>query len=324
MMDNGCRGSFLKNEEIHGNLTNTYSPNQGQSVSNIPCSLNGKYKRCFARRKKEKTGSYLLPKQEHDIELKGCDYIKGQIPADFLVETTPRRRQQEGVQEIRKYKRRNEVRRHVACGNYILDGASALMVQRWSMLVSPEGKEYTYALGFKFETMNNEAEYEALLAGLRIADEMEIKNLAIYVDLQLVVNQVKGLFKAKQPAIKQYLEKMNKILKGFDTYSKEHIQRNQNNKANALTNLASMTFKHLNKDVLVEVLANRLLNSKEVSTITAETKENWMTPTYECLISVLLSEDPKEGRKAPRRLKALSKRYTKAPTDSTWSPIPWY
>ncbi|GKG62706.1 reverse transcriptase domain-containing protein, partial [Tanacetum coccineum] len=36
------------------------------------------------------------------------------------------------------------------------------------MLISPEGKEYTYALWFEFETTNNEAEYDALLAGLRI------------------------------------------------------------------------------------------------------------------------------------------------------------
>ncbi|GKB39805.1 hypothetical protein Tco_0884747 [Tanacetum coccineum] len=34
------------------------------------------------------------------------------------------------------------------------------------MLIDPKGKEYTYALRFRFETMNNEAEYEALLAGL--------------------------------------------------------------------------------------------------------------------------------------------------------------
>ncbi|GKA62134.1 reverse transcriptase domain-containing protein [Tanacetum coccineum] len=42
------------------------------------------------------------------------------------------------------------------------------------MLVNPEGKEYTYALRFEFETTNNEAEYEALLDGLRIAKEMKI------------------------------------------------------------------------------------------------------------------------------------------------------
>ncbi|GJR29713.1 reverse transcriptase domain-containing protein [Tanacetum coccineum] len=50
------------------------------------------------------------------------------------------------------------------------------------MLVSPEGKELMYALRFEFETTNNKAEYEAQLAGLRIAVDMEIKDLDIFVD----------------------------------------------------------------------------------------------------------------------------------------------
>ncbi|GJY12390.1 reverse transcriptase domain-containing protein [Tanacetum coccineum] len=37
------------------------------------------------------------------------------------------------------------------------------------MLINPEGKEYTYALRFEFEITNNEAEYEALVAGSQIA-----------------------------------------------------------------------------------------------------------------------------------------------------------
>ncbi|GJU69384.1 reverse transcriptase domain-containing protein [Tanacetum coccineum] len=65
------------------------------------------------------------------------------------------------------------------------------------MLVSPEGKEYTYSLRFEFETTNNEVEYEALLTCLQIAKEMEIKDLAIFIDSQLVANQFNGLFKAR-------------------------------------------------------------------------------------------------------------------------------
>ncbi|GJT36872.1 reverse transcriptase domain-containing protein [Tanacetum coccineum] len=65
------------------------------------------------------------------------------------------------------------------------------------MLITPGGKEYTYALRFEFETTNNKAEYEALLAGLRIAKKMEIKSLAIFADSQLMVNQIKGLFEAR-------------------------------------------------------------------------------------------------------------------------------
>ncbi|GKA16840.1 reverse transcriptase domain-containing protein [Tanacetum coccineum] len=92
------------------------------------------------------------------------------------------------------------------------------------MLISPGGKEYTYALHFKFETTNNEAEYEALLAGLRIAQEMEIRCLAIFTDSQLMVSQIKGLFEARQLTIKQYVEKVKEILKGFDIYTIEHVR----------------------------------------------------------------------------------------------------
>ncbi|GJV82481.1 reverse transcriptase domain-containing protein [Tanacetum coccineum] len=45
------------------------------------------------------------------------------------------------------------------------------------MLTNPEGMEFTYALRFKFDATNNEAEYEALIAGMRIAEQMGVKNL---------------------------------------------------------------------------------------------------------------------------------------------------
>ncbi|GJT93513.1 reverse transcriptase domain-containing protein [Tanacetum coccineum] len=98
------------------------------------------------------------------------------------------------------------------------DGSGARL-----MLISPDGKEYDYALRFEFETMNNKEEYEALLAGLRIVQEMEIISLAIFADSQLLVNQIKGLFEARQSTIKQYLQKVKEIMKGFDSYTSKHI-----------------------------------------------------------------------------------------------------
>ncbi|GKC87713.1 reverse transcriptase domain-containing protein, partial [Tanacetum coccineum] len=128
------------------------------------------------------------------------------------------------------------------------DGSGARM-----MLVNPEGKEYTYALRFEFKTTNNEAKYKALIAGLRIAKEMQIQELAIFIDSQLVANQVKGLFEARQQTVKQYLEKTMGLLSNFPSYSIEHIKREQNTKADALSKLASMTFSKLAKEVLVKV-----------------------------------------------------------------------
>ncbi|CAL8145589.1 unnamed protein product [Prunus armeniaca] len=46
------------------------------------------------------------------------------------------------------------------------------------------------ALRFKFHASNNEAEYEALLAGLRLAKEMGAEQIQIFSDSQLVVHQV--------------------------------------------------------------------------------------------------------------------------------------
>ncbi|GJZ50760.1 reverse transcriptase domain-containing protein [Tanacetum coccineum] len=52
------------------------------------------------------------------------------------------------------------------------DGSGAGLI-----LKNPEGTEFTYALRFRFEETNNEAEYEDLIAGLRIAKHMGVKNL---------------------------------------------------------------------------------------------------------------------------------------------------
>nr|GEU72701.1 reverse transcriptase domain-containing protein [Tanacetum cinerariifolium] len=77
------------------------------------------------------------------------------------------------------------------------------------ILTNPEGAEFTYALRFRFEATNNEAEYKALIAGLRIAEEMGVKNLQANVDSRLV--QVNGTYIAKEADMIRYLEKMNPI-----------------------------------------------------------------------------------------------------------------
>ncbi|GJY53402.1 reverse transcriptase domain-containing protein [Tanacetum coccineum] len=121
---------------------------------------------------------------------------------------------------------------------------------------------------------NNKEEYKALLVELWIAREMEIKILAIFTDSQLMANQIKGIFEARQPTIKQYLEKVKDVLKGFGTFTIEHVRKNQNKNADALRKLASMTFEHLTKEVLVEALEKRSINDKEVYEAELERGEN--------------------------------------------------
>nr|GEU33887.1 reverse transcriptase domain-containing protein [Tanacetum cinerariifolium] len=57
-----------------------------------------------------------------------------------------------------------------------------------------------------FEASNNEAEYEALIDGLRIAARMGVKNVHVSVDSKLVANQVLGTYVAKEDNMVKYLE----------------------------------------------------------------------------------------------------------------------
>ncbi|GKC81072.1 reverse transcriptase domain-containing protein [Tanacetum coccineum] len=60
------------------------------------------------------------------------------------------------------------------------------------ILTNLEGMKFTYALRFRFDATNNGAEYEALIVGLRIAEQMGVKNLQANVDSRLMANQVNG------------------------------------------------------------------------------------------------------------------------------------
>nr|GEW54203.1 reverse transcriptase domain-containing protein [Tanacetum cinerariifolium] len=96
--------------------------------------------------------------------------VKGQILADFLTEMpegVPRADPTEVAQE--------EPWTLFTDGSSCVDGSGAGLI-----LTNPEGVEFTYALLFQFTASNNEAEYEALVVGLRIATQMGVKNIQDY------------------------------------------------------------------------------------------------------------------------------------------------
>ncbi|KAL5579783.1 hypothetical protein UlMin_012225 [Ulmus minor] len=80
------------------------------------------------------------------------------------------------------------------------------------ILVSPEGVRLSCALRFCFKATNNQVEYEALLAGLRLAKEVSARHLLIYSDSQLIVNQVNSEYQAKGEKMAFYLEKAKELL----------------------------------------------------------------------------------------------------------------
>ncbi|XP_060202236.1 uncharacterized protein LOC132630695 [Lycium barbarum] len=62
---------------------------------------------------------------------------------------------------------------------------------------------------------NNEAEYEAVLAGLKLALEYGVKSIKLHYDSQLVVNQVNGTFSIKEPRMQKYQTQISNLFAKF-------------------------------------------------------------------------------------------------------------
>ncbi|GJZ16616.1 reverse transcriptase domain-containing protein [Tanacetum coccineum] len=182
-------------------------------------------------------------------------------------------------------------------GSSCVDGSGAGLI-----LTSLEGTEFTYALRFQFTASNNEAEYKALIAGLRIAAQMGMHNLHVSVDSKLVANQVLGTYIAKEENMVKYLEKAKNLISGFANFSISQVLRSKNKKADALSKIASASFAHLSKQVLVEVLKEKSIQEKEVAIVVEEEGPKWMTPIVEYLRDGTLPDDKKEASKL--RIKA--------------------
>ncbi|GJY84142.1 reverse transcriptase domain-containing protein [Tanacetum coccineum] len=104
----------------------------------------------------------------YDIQYRPRTAIKGQILADFIVE----RPEDESPDELMaEPEALPEPWTLFTDGSSCVDGSGAGLI-----LTNPEGAEFTYAMRFRFEATNNEAEYEALIAGLRIAEQNGCKD----------------------------------------------------------------------------------------------------------------------------------------------------
>nr|GFC74865.1 reverse transcriptase domain-containing protein [Tanacetum cinerariifolium] len=135
------------------------------------------------------------------------------------------------------------------------DGSSCIDCSEAGLTITnPEGMEFTYALWFRFGATNNKAEYEALIAGLWIAEQIGIKNLQENVDSRLMANQVNGTYIAKKLGKIKYLEKVKALTITFKEFSNKQVPRGQNKKADALSKITSTSFVHLSKQVFVKEL----------------------------------------------------------------------
>lgn len=96
-----------------------------------------------------------------------------------------------------------------------------------------------YALRFLFKATNNQAEYEALLAGMKLARKLGVKRLRAFTDSQLVSGQIIGEFEARDPIMSRYLSKVQSHTSFFSHFSISYIPKAENARADALSRLAT-------------------------------------------------------------------------------------
>lgn len=87
-------------------------------------------------------------------------------------------------------------------------------------------------------TTNNVAEYRALIAGLVAAASFGARRMRVRADSKLVIEQVKGAWKVKQPHLRPLLEEARALLAGYAEVDLQHVPRAQNTDADALVNAA--------------------------------------------------------------------------------------
>ncbi len=85
---------------------------------------------------------------------------------------------------------------------------------------------------------NNEAEYHALIEGLKAVREWEPDRLEVYLDSKLVVEQINGRWKIKAPELQSLHRRAAELLQDFPNRKVEHIKREKNRGADHLANLA--------------------------------------------------------------------------------------
>ena len=224
-----------------------------------------------------------------DIRYRPQNAVKSQVLVDFVAEFSPRN----NMGMVCHVENR--------AWRVFVDGAlSAMGAGVGIVIITLEGirLEHSFRLGFK--ASYNEAEYEALIAGLKTALDLGTRNVEVYSDSWLVVNQVQGNFEAQDSRMKEYLRVAKQIMAKFSAMSMTQVARGNNRHADSLTTLASTMTEDIPRQIKVELIGEPSISATadwaskvDVAAITTAGL-CWMDPIIEFLAEDRIPDD--EGK----------------------------
>ncbi|XP_020203942.1 uncharacterized protein LOC109789410 [Cajanus cajan] len=170
--------------------------------------------------------AWSIELSEFDISFEPRGPIKSQCLADFVNEL-----QSTGLFESDQWTIRVDGSSNNQC-----NGARVI-------LEAPTGMELEQSLRFAFKASNNQAEYEALLAGLRLAREVGVRKLVCWTDSKVVSEQVNENFQVKDAHLLKYYHTFRNMCQFFDEVIVKHTPRENNERADQLARLATSSGK---------------------------------------------------------------------------------
>jgi ribonuclease HI len=202
-------------------------------------------------------------------------------------------------------------------GSLMKSGAGAGL-----LFISPLGKHVRYVLRLHFSASNNVAEYEALVNGLCIAVELEVRRLDARGDSQLVIDQVMKNSHCRDRKMEAYCDEVRRLEDKFHGLELNHVARRYNETADELAKIASgrttVPPDVFSRDIYQpSVKLDDAPEPEETSAAEGEAlhvegeqnsvapNQNWQTPYLEYLLRGELPLDKAEARRLARCAKSF-------------------
>ncbi|XP_020231099.1 uncharacterized protein LOC109811704 [Cajanus cajan] len=237
--------------------------------------------------------AWLVELSQFDITFKPRGPIKAQCLVDFVNELHPYGHFEEQWWTL-----------HVD-GSSNCRGSGASVI-----LEGPKGIVLEQSLRFRFKASNNQAEYEALLARLRLAEDMGASRVKCLTDSKVMAEQVGDNFQVKNHNMMKYYHAYQKLKTNFQEVSVEHIPREDNTRAGQLARLvATKKSGHL-RTIIQQEIDHPSVDAEVVANVNADRddqddSQDWRAEIRAFLINGTTPTDPTEAK----RLRTQANRY---------------
>ena len=127
------------------------------------------------------------------------------------------------------------------------------------VIQTPKGDKIECMIRLDFPTTNNEAEYEALVAGLDLAKAADAENMIIHCDSEVITSQINGDYECRNERMKKYLEEVKNRISSLEVKFIQ-IPREENECADLLVKAVFAEFMNASKQVLSFVQTSSLID----------------------------------------------------------------